>query len=118
MVDDDILSPDCLELYKPLPIDSSGQAELKRLAIEKEIKLRQLELEIQRDLEAQKLEAHNRQLEARKYERELDHERELKALELRAQEFEFRKAHEESMASKFDLSKNVRLVPPFNEGRN
>ena len=129
LVDDDMLSPDCLELYKPLPMDSSGQAELKRLELENEFKLKQLEIEAherdaqrereaQRELEAQKLEAQSRQLEleARKYERELDHERELKALELRGREFEFRKVHEESMASKFDLSKNVRLVPPFNEG--
>ena len=35
----------------------------------------------------------------------------MKALELNAH----RIAHEESIAIKFDLGKNVRLVPPFNE---
>ena len=35
----------------------------------------------------------------------------MKALELNAQQI----AHEESITTKFDLSKNVRLVPPFNE---
>ena len=37
--------------------------------------------------------------------------REMRALELNA----CRIAHEESIAIKFDLSKNMRLVPPFNE---
>ena len=35
----------------------------------------------------------------------------MRALELNAR----RIAHEESIATKFDLGKNVRLVPPFNE---
>ena len=35
----------------------------------------------------------------------------MKALELYAR----RIAHEESIATKFDVGKNVRLVPPFNE---
>ena len=35
----------------------------------------------------------------------------MKALELNARKI----AHEESTATKFDLAKNVRLVPPFNE---
>ena len=35
----------------------------------------------------------------------------MRALELNA----CRIAHEESIATKFDLGKNVRLVPPFNE---
>ena len=35
----------------------------------------------------------------------------MRALELNARLI----AHEESIATKFDLGKNVRLVPPFNE---
>ena len=46
-----------------------------------------------------------------KKELELKHEREMRALELNAR----RIAHEESIATKFDLGKNVRLVTPFNE---
>ena len=38
----------------------------------------------------------------------------MRALELNAR----RIAHEESIATKFDLGKNVRLVPPFNESRS
>ena len=41
---------------------------------------------------------------------ELKHEREMKALEPSARKI----AHEESIATKFDLGKIVRLVPPFN----
>ena len=48
---------------------------------------------------------------AQKYEKDLKHEREMRALELNAS----RIAHEESIATKFDLRKNVRLVPPFSE---
>ena len=47
----------------------------------------------------------------RKEELALKHEREMRALELNAR----RIAHEESIATKFDLDKNVQLVAPFNE---
>ena len=127
LVDEDVLPDSCLEVYKPLPMEPSGQYEIRRLEIERELRLKELEaqqrkeeLEAQQrkeELEAQQrkeeLEARKEELEAQKYEKELElkHEREMKALELNAR----RIAHEESIATKFDLGKNVRLVPPFNE---
>ena len=143
LVDEDVLPDSCLEVYKLLPMEPSGQYEIRRLEIERELKLREFEAR-ERELEAQQrkeelearqrkeeleaqqrkeelearqrkeeLEARKEELEAQKYEKELElkHEREMKALELNAR----RIAHEESIATKFDLGKNVRLVPPFNE---
>ena len=102
LVDEDVLPDSCLEVYKPLPMEPSGQYEIRRLEIERELKLREFEARQRKE-----------ELEAQKYEKELElkHEREMKALELNAR----RIAHEESIATKFDLGKNVRLVPPFNE---
>ena len=100
LVDEDVLPDSCLEVYKPLPMEPSGQYEIRRLEIERELKLREFEAR-KEELEAQ----------AQKEERALKHEREMRALELNAR----RIAHEESIATKFDLGKNVRLVPPFNE---
>ena len=124
LVDEDVLPDSCLEVYKPLPMEPSGQYEIRRLEIERELRLKELETQAlaqqrKEELEAQQrkeeLEAQQRkeELEAQKYEKELElkHEREMKALELNAR----RIAHEESIATKFDLGKNVRLVPPFNE---
>ena len=125
LVDEDVLPDSCLEVYNPLPMEPSGQYEIRRLEIERELKLREFEAR-ERELEAQQrkeelearqrkeeLEARKEELEAQKYEKELElkHEREMKALELNARQI----AHEESIATKFDLGKNVRLVPPFNE---
>ena len=127
LVDEDVLPDSCLEVYKPLPMEPSGQYEIRRLEIERELRLKELEAQQRKEeLEAQQrkeelearqrkeeLEARKEELEAQKYEKELElkHEREMKALELNAR----RIAHEESIATKFDLGKNVRLVPPFNE---
>ena len=155
LVDEDVLPDSCLEVYKPLPMEPSGQYEIRRLEIERELRLKELEaqqrkeeleaqqrkeeleaqqrkeeleaqqrkeeleaqqrkeeLEAQQrkeELEAQQrkeeLEAQQRkeELEAQKEERALKHEREMRALELNAR----RIAHEESIATKFDLGKNV-----------
>ena len=149
LVDEDVLPDSCLEVYKPVPMEPSGQYEIRRLEIERELRLKELETQAQQrkeeleaqqrkeeleaqqqkeeleaqqrkeELEAQQrkeeLEAQQRkeELEAQapKEERALKHEREMRALELNAR----RIAHEESIATKFDLGKNVRLVPPFNE---
>ena len=100
LVDEDVLPDSCLEVYKPVPMEPSGQYEIRRLEIERELKLREFEAR-ERELEAQQ----------REKELELKHKREMRALELNAR----RIAHEESIATKFDLGKNVRLVPPFNE---
>ena len=109
LVDEDVLPDSCLEVYKPLPMEPSGQYEIRRLEIERELRLKKLEAQQRKEeLEAQQ---RNEELEAQKEERALKHEREMRALELNAR----RIAHEESIATKFDLGKNVRLVPPFNE---
>ena len=112
LVDEDVLPDSCLEVYKPLPMEPSGQYEIRRLEIERELRLKELETQAQQrkeELEAQQrkeeLEAQQRkeELEAQKEERALKHEREMRALELNAR----RIAHEESIATKFDLGKNV-----------
>ena len=110
LVDADVLPDSCLEVYKPLSMEPSGQFELRRLEIERELKLREFEAR-ERELDAQaqqrkeELEAQQRkeELEAQKEERALKHEREMRALELNAR----RIAHEVSIATKFDLGKNV-----------
>ena len=43
IVDEDVLPDSCLEVYKPLPMESSGQFEIRRLEIERELKLRLFE---------------------------------------------------------------------------
>ena len=115
LVDEDLLPESCLDVYKPVPMESSGQVEIRRLEIEKELKLESLKLEVQERQRKDELEAQQRkeELEAQLHKEELAlaHEREMKALELNARKI----AHEESIATKFDLPKNVRLVPPFNE---
>ena len=114
LVDEDVLPDSCLEVYKPLPMEPSGQYEIRRLEIERELRLKELETQAQQrkeELEAQQrkeeLEAQQRKEEleaqAQKEERALKHEREMRALELNAR----RIAHEESIATKFDLGKNV-----------
>ena len=40
LVDEDVLPDSCLEVYKPLPRESSGQFEIRQLEIERELKLR------------------------------------------------------------------------------
>ena len=43
LVDEDVLPDSCLEVYKPLPMEPSGQYEIRRLEIERELKLREFE---------------------------------------------------------------------------
>ena len=52
LVDEDVLPDSCLEVYKPLPMESSGHFEIRRLEIERELKLREFEAR-ERELEAQ-----------------------------------------------------------------
>ena len=52
LVDEDVLPDSCLEVYKPLPMEPSGQYEIRRLEIERELKLRESEAR-ERELEAQ-----------------------------------------------------------------
>ena len=56
LADEDVLPDSCLEVYKPLPIDPSGQYEIRRLDIERELRLKELEAQAQQrkeELEAQ-----------------------------------------------------------------
>ena len=77
------------EVYKPLPMEPSGQLEMRRLEIERELRLREFEAR-EKELEAQKrkeeLEAQKQELEAQKYEKELElkYERKMRALKLNA----------------------------------
>ena len=43
LVDGDVLPDSCLEVYKPLPMDPSRQYEIRRLEIERELRLKELE---------------------------------------------------------------------------
>ena len=94
-----------IEVYKPLPMDPSGQHEIRRLEIERELRLKELEAQAQQRKE--KLEAQQRkdELEAQQQKEELalKHEKEMRALELNTH----RITHEESISIKFDLGKNV-----------
>ena len=66
-------------MYKPLLTEPSGQVEIRRLEINRELKLKEFEA-IERELEVQQqkeeLEAQQRkeELEAQKYEKKLKHE--------------------------------------------
>ena len=53
LVEEDGLPDGSLEVYKPLPMESSGQLEIRQLEIERELKLREFEPR-ERELEAQK----------------------------------------------------------------
>ena len=56
VVDEDVLPDSCLEVYKPLPMEPSGQYEIRRLEIERELRLKELETQAQQrkeELEAQ-----------------------------------------------------------------
>ena len=44
LVDEDVLPDSCLEVYKPLPMEPSGQYEIRRLEIERELKSLKLKL--------------------------------------------------------------------------
>ena len=68
LVDEDVLPDSCLEVYKPLPMESSGQFEIRRLEIERELKLREFEAR-ERELEAQQ---RKEELEAQQRKEELE----------------------------------------------
>ena len=68
LVDEDVLPDSCLEVYKPLLMDPSGQCEIRRLEIERELRLKELQAQRRKELQAQK---QKEELEAQKYEKEL-----------------------------------------------
>ena len=68
LVDEDVLPNSCLEVYKSLPTEPSGQLEIRRLEIERELKLTEFEAR-ERELEAQ---THKEELEAQQQKEELE----------------------------------------------
>ena len=70
---DDILPENCLEVYKPLPMEPSGQYEIRLLETESELRLKELEAQQRKE----ELDAQKEEPEAQKYEKELElkHER-------------------------------------------
>ena len=63
LVDEDVLPDSCLEVYKPLPMEPSGQYEIRRLEIERELKLREFEA---RERERSKLDKEKKSLRLEK----------------------------------------------------
>ena len=100
LVDEDVLPDSSLEVYKPLPMESSGQFEIRRLEIERELKLREFEAR-ERELEAQQrkeeLEAQQRKEELEAQQRKEELEAQQRKEELEAQQ---RKEELEAQAQK------------------
>ena len=70
LVDEDVLPDSCLEVYKHLPMDPSGQYEIRRLEIERELRLKELEAQQRKEeLEAQQW---KEELEAQQRKEELE----------------------------------------------
>ena len=97
LVDEDVLPDSCLEVYKPLPMEPSGQYEIRRLEIERELRLKELETQAQQRKE--ELEAHQRkeELEAQQRKEELEAQQRKEELEAqqRKEELEAQQRKEE-----------------------
>ena len=72
LVDEDILPDSCLEVYKPLPMDPSGQYEIKRLEIERELRLKELEAQTQQRKEELKAQKQKEELDTQQRKEELE----------------------------------------------
>ena len=59
LVDEDILPDSCLDVYKPLPMEPSGQLEIWRLEIERELRLKELEAQLRLNSEKKSLKLNN-----------------------------------------------------------
>ena len=64
LVDEDVLPDSCLEVYKPLPMETSGQYEIRRLEIERELRLKELETQAQQRKEELEAQQQKEELEA------------------------------------------------------
>ena len=98
--------------------------EMKKLELHAQLELKKLENEREKELERERREEREkeREREEREREREREKEIELKKLEIQnKKELELKKLETESRAShtdsdsKFDVTKFIRLVPPFQE---
>ena len=81
VVDEDILPDSCLEVYKPLPMDPSGQYEIKRLEIERELRLKELEAQTQQRKEELKAQKQKEELETQHRKEELEAQQQKEELE-------------------------------------
>ena len=81
LVDEDILPDSCLEVYKPLPMDPSGQYEIKRLEIERELRLKELEAQTQQRKEELKAQKQKEELETQHWKEELEAQQRKEELE-------------------------------------
>ena len=62
LVDEDVLPESCLEVYKPLLMEPSGQVEIRRLEIKRELRPQQLETQAQQKKKSLKLNSKNKSL--------------------------------------------------------
>ena len=63
LIDEDILRDSCLEVYKPLPMESSRQFEIRWLEIERELRLKELDAQAQQRKEELKAQKRKEELE-------------------------------------------------------
>ena len=81
LVDEDVLHDSCLEVYKPLPMDPSGQYEIRRLEIERELRLKELEAQAQQRKEELEAQQQKEELEAQQRKEELEAQQRKEELE-------------------------------------
>ena len=72
LVDEDVLPDICFEVYKPLPMEPSGQYEIRRLEIERELRLKELETQAQQRKEELQAQQRKEELEAQQRKEELE----------------------------------------------
>ena len=83
LVDEDVLPDSCLEVYKPLPMEPSGQYEIRRLEIERELRLKELETQAQQRKEELEAQQRKEELEAQQRKEELEAQQRKEELEAR-----------------------------------
>ena len=88
LVDEDVLPDSCLEVYKPLPMEPSGQYEIRRLEIERELRLKELETQAQQRKEELEAQQRKEELEAQQRKEELEAQQRKEELEAQAQKEE------------------------------
>ena len=81
LVDEDVLPDSCLEVYKPLPMEPSGQYEIRRLEIERELRLKELETQAQQRKEELEAQQRKEELEAQQRKEELEAQQRKEELE-------------------------------------
>ena len=102
LVDEDVLPDSCLEVYKPLPMEPSGQYEIRRLEIERELRLKELETQAQQRKEELEAQQRKEELEAQQRKEELEAQQRKEELEAqqRKEELEAQQRKEELETAK------------------